>query len=139
MPPESKVLDVKVTPSAKRYEPGAKGEVKILLTDRTGEPFAGTAVVSIYDKAVEYISGGGNVPEIKAFFWKWRRHHNPVTDTNLEWGCANLLRPKTIGMSFLGVFGYSVADELTDGMLGGKGQDRSDPPDCARLSYTQKS
>ncbi len=26
----------------------------------------------MYDKAVEYISGGSNVPDIKAFFWKWR-------------------------------------------------------------------
>ena len=31
----------------------------------------------MYDKAVEYISGGSNVPEIKEFFWKWRRHHQP--------------------------------------------------------------
>ena len=34
-------------------------------------------MVAIYDKSVEYISGGSNVPEIKEFFWKWRRHHDP--------------------------------------------------------------
>ena len=32
-------------------------------------------------QAVEYISGGSNVPEIKEFFWKWRRQHNPQTES----------------------------------------------------------
>ena len=55
--------------------------MKIKLTDSAGKPFVGSTVVAIYDKSVEYISGGSNVPEIKEFFWKWRRHHNPQTES----------------------------------------------------------
>ena len=41
-------------------------------------------MVAIYDKSVEYISGGSNVPEIKEFFWKWRRQHYPHTENSLD-------------------------------------------------------
>ena len=77
VPPESRILNVEVTPSAEKYKPGEKAVVKVKLTGPDGKPFVGSTVVSIYDKAVEYISGGSNVPEIKAFFWKWRRQHHP--------------------------------------------------------------
>ena len=77
VPPEKRVLDVEVIPSAATYKPGQKAKVKIKLTDAQGKPFVGSTVVAIYDKSVEYISGGSNVPEIKEFFWKWQRHHYP--------------------------------------------------------------
>jgi uncharacterized protein YfaS (alpha-2-macroglobulin family) len=35
--------------------------------------------MSVYDKAVEYISGGSNVPDIRAYFWRWRRFHRLQT------------------------------------------------------------
>ena len=54
---------------------GREGPVKIKLTDLAGRPFVGSTVVAIYDKSLEYISGGSNVPDIKEFFWKWRRQH----------------------------------------------------------------
>ncbi len=50
------------------------------------------AVLAIYDKALEYISGGSNVEEIKAFFWKWRRSHNPNTECSLL-RCFDNIRP----------------------------------------------
>ena len=83
VPPEKRVLEVEVVPSAATYRPGQKAKVKIKLTDAQGKPFVGSTVVAIYDKSVEYISGGSNVPEIKEFFWKWQRHHDPRTETNL--------------------------------------------------------
>ncbi|MFO0883754.1 MAG: hypothetical protein U0894_06125 [Pirellulales bacterium] len=63
--------------------PGQKAKVKLRLTDHTGENFVGSTVVSVYDKSVEYISGGSNIGDIREFFWKWRRHHNPHTEHNL--------------------------------------------------------
>ena len=111
VPPESRVLDVKVTPSAEKYKPGQKATVKIKLTEPNGEPFSGSTVVAIYDKAVEYVSGGSNVPKIKEFFWKWRRRHNRSGETSLSKASGNLLRIKEIGMAFLGIFGHLVADE----------------------------
>jgi len=111
VPPEKRVLDVKVTPTKKKYKPGEKAKVKIRLVDATGEPFVGSTVVTMYDKAVEYISGGSNVAKIKEFFWKWKRTHRARHETSLTRGSANLLKSGEIAMGFLGIFGYSAADE----------------------------
>jgi len=105
VPPEKRVLSVDVTPSSETYRPGQKAQVKLKLTDFDGKPFVGSTVVAIYDKSVEYISGGSNVPEIKAFFWKWRRHHHPQTESSLDRGAGNLIPPNTIGMGDIGMFG----------------------------------
>ena len=78
----------KSLPSAEVYQPGEKAKVKLKLTDEAGKPFVGSTVVSIYDKSVEYISGGSNVPDIKEFFWKWRRHHQPHQESSLTAGRA---------------------------------------------------
>jgi uncharacterized protein YfaS (alpha-2-macroglobulin family) len=112
VPPESRVVNVQVLPSAKEYKPGEQAKVRLKLTDIAGAPFIGSTVVALYDKSVEYVSGGSNVPEIKAFFWKWRRQHTPQTESSLGKGCANLVRPKEVGMSFLGVFGREVTEDV---------------------------
>ena len=114
VPPVSRVLDVKVIPTAATTKPGEKVKVTIKLTDPNGEPYAGSTVVAMYDKAVEYISGGSNVPAIKEFYWKWRRQHYPQTESSVDRGSGNLLKSHEIGMSFLGVFGASVVEELAD-------------------------
>ena len=112
VPPEKRVLSVEVEPSSEAYRPGEKAQVKLKLTDFHGEPFVGSTVVAIYDKSVEYISGGSNVPEIKEFFWKWRRQHHPRTESSLQRRFGNLTPPGQMGMSDLGVFGATVAEEL---------------------------
>ncbi|WP_081444954.1 alpha-2-macroglobulin family protein [Blastopirellula marina] len=122
VPPEKRVLNVALAPNSEKYKPGEEANVKITLTDHTGEPFVGSTVVSIYDKAVEYISGGSNVGDIREFFWKWRRHHQPSLEDSLSKASYNIFLPNQIGMSFLGVFGQGVADELSDaGGFGGGG------------------
>ncbi|MGQ9562323.1 MAG: alpha-2-macroglobulin family protein [Thermogutta sp.] len=118
VPPENRVLNVEVTPSKTEYLPDEKAKVGIKLTDHTGEPFVGSTVVAIYDKSVEYISGGSNVPEIKAFFWKWRRHHDAQTMHSLQRGCGNILPPNKPGMQDLGIFGASVVEEVTESQRG---------------------
>jgi uncharacterized protein YfaS (alpha-2-macroglobulin family) len=112
VPPEKRVLNVEVQPSATAYRPGQKAQVKLKLTDFDGRPFEGSTVVAIYDKSVEYISGGTNVPEIKAFFWKWRRHHHPQTESSLERPTGPTVPPNARPMADIGVFGASSADDL---------------------------
>ncbi|MCI0684580.1 MAG: MG2 domain-containing protein [Gemmataceae bacterium] len=126
VPPEKRVLNVAVEPSQQEYKPGQKATVKVQLTDWSGKPFIGSTVVSIYDKSVEYISGGSNVPEIKEFFWKWRRHHSPQTESSLVHYFHQLLRRNEIGMANLGIFGEMVIEEMEmakgmpqEGLLGG--------------------
>src|SRR5260370_23734020 len=54
VPPEKRVLNVEVLPSATEYKPGQKATVKVRLTDLNGKPFVGSTAMSIYDKSVEY-------------------------------------------------------------------------------------
>jgi uncharacterized protein YfaS (alpha-2-macroglobulin family) len=119
VPPEKRVLNVEVLPSAERYLPGAKATVKVRLTDFFGKPFLGSLALAIYDKSVEYISGGSNVPEIRKFFWEWRRHHQPQTEHSLNRPTHNLVRPNTPAMAMIGAFGHLADEELTD--MGGGG------------------
>ncbi len=113
VPPESRVVNVAVEPSAKEYRPGSPAEVKVTFTGPDGKPLVGALAVAIYDKAVEYISGGSNVPDIREFFWKWRRQHYSHGESNLSWFFYNLTRPNMKMMADLGIFGGTVADELS--------------------------
>src|SRR5207244_9834714 len=128
VPPEKRVINVAVQPSQQEYKPGQKATVQVKLTDLNGRPFIGSTVVSIYDKSVEYISGGTNVPEIKEFFWKWRRHHNPQTESSLQHYFNQLLRRGEIGMSNLGVFGDTVVAEFAAGQGRGYMKKREESP-----------
>ncbi len=121
VPPEKRVINVNVAPSQSEYKPGADAKVKVTLTDATGEPFVGSTVLTVYDKSVEYISGGSNVPEIKEFFWKWRRQHYPQRDCTLDRVFYNLLKNGEIGMADLGAFGGMLDGEGGFGGGGGGG------------------
>lgn len=110
VPPESKVVNVELTPSAEQFRPGQKAKMKFRLSGADGAPVAGSIVLSLYDKSVEYISGGSNVPEIKGFFWKWRRSHRPQTESNLDRESMALSHSGERVMSTLGVFGDMMQD-----------------------------
>ncbi|MDZ4783215.1 MAG: MG2 domain-containing protein [Planctomycetia bacterium] len=112
VPPEQRVFNVAVEPSAKDYKPGEKATVKVRLTDLNGEPFVGSTVIAIYDKSVEYISGGSNVPEIKEYFWKWRRDHQPSSETSLARYEGPLFKRNEVPMASLGIFGETIVEEL---------------------------
>jgi hypothetical protein len=108
VPPEKRVLNIKVTPSKTDYRPGQTAKLDLELTDFYGEPFQGSTVISVYDRSVEYISGGSNVPEIRSFFWKWRRHHRLNQQSNLSHWFYNLLKKNEIPMKNIGVFGHMM-------------------------------
>ena len=94
-----------------RYKPGQRAKVKVRLLDAAGMPVVGSVVITMYDKALEYISGGGNVPNIKEFFWKWKRHHSPQGQNNLARHTGNLVKPKAERMGNIGIFGQGAAGE----------------------------
>jgi uncharacterized protein YfaS (alpha-2-macroglobulin family) len=115
VPPEKRVLNVAIETAKKAYRPGEKAGFKIKLTDFSGEPFEGTAVVTVYDRALEYISGGSNVPEIRSFFWKWRRQHHARTQSNLGRWFYNLLKKNETPMGKIGAFGHLLTQDVTTG------------------------
>ena len=111
VPPEQRVLNVAVKPSAATYKPGEKASLALDVTDFDGKPYAGSLVVSVYDKALEYISGGANVPEIRAFFWKWRRDHRPSTASSCDRRSFSMVKPGQVAMQNVGVFGETQPDD----------------------------
>ena len=120
IPPESRIVDVAVEPSQPTYKPGQKAKVKIKLTapPKAGEPghvpFVGSTVLTVYDKSIEYISQGSNVPDIKEWFWKWKRAHHPQTESNLDSWSLPIFRPDAVAMRDLGVFGGLVVEASKD-------------------------
>jgi uncharacterized protein YfaS (alpha-2-macroglobulin family) len=119
VPPEKRVMNVEVIPSQTEYLPGAPARVRVKLTGLDGQPFVGSTVLSVYDKSLEYISGGGNVPEIREFFWKFRRSHFPQTESTLQRYFANLVKPGELSMNTLGAFGDLMTLTGVPGMAGG--------------------
>jgi len=111
VPPEKRVLNISVLPNSKKYKPRDKGTLKIKVTDINGKPVKGDVALTIYDKALEYISGGSNVGNIKEFFWKWRRHYYKNIQHSANHWENNVLKRDTRGMRFLGVFGRRLADD----------------------------
>jgi alpha-2-macroglobulin len=99
VPPESPVVDIAIEPSRTTYKPGEKAKIKLRLTQANlgpagsrPAPFAGSAVVAVYDKSVEYITGGSNVPAIAEYFWRWKRLHAPCADASFESWFINPLK-----------------------------------------------
>ena len=127
VPPEKRILHVELLPSATRFKPGEKGRLRLKLTDANGEPYVGSVVVSVYDKSVEYISGGTNIGDIREFFWKWRRRHNESFWSTLGRWFNNLLKKNEKPMRDIGIFGhvatevngYSEGAAMGGGMRGG--------------------
>ncbi len=76
VPPVEKTLVMEILPDCEHYLPGDKAKAKIRLTTADGTPHTGAVVVTIYDKSLEYISGGSLIPDIHAHFWKWVRSHS---------------------------------------------------------------
>ncbi|MBI4878037.1 MAG: alpha-2-macroglobulin [Planctomycetes bacterium] len=112
VPPEDRALQVAVLPESATLKPGQEARVTVRVTDHQGKPFAGAAVVTIYDKAVEYISGGSNVPDILACFWAWRRGHHPYSEASLERFGHNVVPEGEASMSTIGAFGDFAAGDL---------------------------
>ena len=123
VPPENRTLNVELVSDAIRYKPGAKAAVTVKVSDQQGRPVVGSLALTMYDQALEYISGGPNVPEIRAFFWKWRRHHQPGGESSLARLSGQLLRPNEHGMQVIGCFGLLGADDQDERRLG---RNRSD-------------
>lgn len=114
VPPEERVLNIDVVPTAQEYKPGEPASVTLQMTDHTGENFQGSMVVAIYDKSVEAIAGGTNTPDIREFFWKWRRRHEPSTQSSLDRWTGLLYRPNELQPNPIGVFGATVADDFAE-------------------------
>ncbi len=125
VPPQNKVLNVEVVPSSLKYKPGEQAKVALRLSDLAGKPVFGSFALSVYDKAVEYISGGSNAPDIKTFFWKLQRGHRPVLLSSLIEHSENLVSSSDMMMRSLGVLGAIAGNRASGLRLSMPKKDRS--------------
>jgi uncharacterized protein YfaS (alpha-2-macroglobulin family) len=121
IPPQKRIATVELTPDAETYLPGQGSKVKVKVKDANGKPFTGQVVLTAYDKALEYISGGSNQEDIRPFFWGWKRSHYSQINDSLRHMEARLLREGELSMEFLGAFGSETADEGNLGAMAGGG------------------
>lgn len=107
LPPEKRVLNVEVAPAKDKLKPREKTTFTVRITDSDGKPYQGSAAISVYDKSLEYISGGSNVGEIVPFFWDWKRHHyGQGMEHSQQLFGGHLQLPTTLHMQHLGIFGH---------------------------------
>ncbi len=102
LPPAGKMIDVAVEPAAPKLEPGGKTSLRITLKDAEGNSVVGKAVLAVYDKALEAVSGGPNSPPIQEYFWKWRNnYYGTRSSCSVPFAAGNLVRQKQPEMEML--------------------------------------
>ena len=126
VPPEQRIANVEVLPSATKYRPGEEATVKLKLTDLNGKPFIGNTVLSVYDASLEYIAAS-SIPEIRSFFWDVRRQHHASIQSTLQRASGPVFRDNEITMQMLfgndpsmGGGGYGRMGGMGGGFGGGR-------------------
>lgn len=125
LPPKKRVLNVEVAPAKDKLKPREKTSFTVRITDSDGKPYQGSAAISVYDKSLEYISGGSNVGEIVPFFWDWKRHHYAQgMEHSQRLHGMHLQSPNTLQMQHLGIFGHMAVARNRGMMMKGGGAGR---------------
>jgi len=70
---------------------------------------SGQVVLTAYDKALEYISGGSNQEDIRPFFWGWKRSHSSDITDSMRMMEPGLMREGELGMVGSGAFGNTLS------------------------------
>ena len=111
LPPEKRKLNVEVSPAKDKLKPREKTSLTVRITDHEGKPYQGSAAISIYDKSLEYISGGSNVADIVPFFWDWKRqYYGQGMENSQTLTGYHLQMEKTTLMQQLGISNFYRGD-----------------------------
>lgn len=111
VPPEERILNVALHAEQASVRPGQPNRLRLQTTGSNGRPVQAAFALTVYDRAVEYVSGGPNVPDIRTVFWKWKRHHWPDIRSSADRTEPPVVPPKTAAMASIGLFGGTVADD----------------------------
>ncbi|MCB1212148.1 MAG: hypothetical protein KDK97_22685, partial [Verrucomicrobiales bacterium] len=112
VPPTKRIATVELTPDKETYLPRQRARLKMRVRDQAGQPFLGTVVLTGYDKALEYISGGSNQGDIRPFFWGWKRNHSSSLSDSLRPMIVGMAKPGEVAMDSLWEFGGMGLDEF---------------------------
>ncbi len=105
LPPVRKLIEVTLEPAKSRVKPREISNLRVTLRDAAGKPVTGVAVLTVYDKSLEAITGGSNVGLIHESFWSWKNSYYPRGSFGFIPGSpGNLVRPEVAAMQTLGRF-----------------------------------
>lgn len=114
VPPQQRMLDLKVQLDRVEYLPGGEAVAELQLLDGKGKPVEGNTVIAVYDRSLEAIAGDVLPGDIREYFWKWRRNHGSERVDNLGWQFWPIqLGP--IQWQPLGIFGWQVDEAAMTG------------------------
>ena len=139
VPPSGKIVNVEVASEQPEYLPGKNSKLKLKFTDETGKPFIGSTILTVYDKSIEYISGGSNSGDIREFFWKWRRQFSQNYRSSLQMGSYPLYKSQELPMVHLGVFGDIIDRLVADEKKGFANADSGLSSQMSKLSVMPSS
>lgn len=111
VPPEQRILDIKLSANKAEYLPGEEAEVEVSITDPSGEPVEGSVVLAVYDRALDALAGDIAPRDIREFFWKWRRNHSPSDLNNLSISTFPVYLDQIKPWNPIGIFGNTLADD----------------------------
>ncbi len=83
VPPETKLLNVRVDVPKGKAAPRSKVPLTLTVTDSSGKGVPGAFTLTVYDKSLEAIAPNA-VPDIARFFWGWKQYVNRSFQTNLD-------------------------------------------------------
>ncbi|GIW96744.1 MAG: alpha-2-macroglobulin [Pirellulaceae bacterium] len=112
VPPAERALQMEIETDKASYAPGETAQVKLRLRDEEGRPVQGSVVLAAYDRSLESIGKDVMPPDIRAYFWKWKRDHHPRQMHSADnWNSSVRLRSEPAWQT-LGVFGDRLADDM---------------------------
>ena len=110
VPPIDRSLTIDIDPDKNVYEPGETAKIYVSVVDADNAPVSGDLALTMYDRSIEYISGGSNVADIKQYFWNFRRYHNPRIANSLNKVGYNIFTNKKY-MNPLGIYGNNILED----------------------------
>lgn len=119
LPPENKAIDVALEPAKTKVKPGEKSALKVTLRDAEGKPVSGKITLTVYDKALEAITGGSNVPPIIPEFWNWKNQYYAGFSDSIPPDGFPLSKPRAETMAHLGLGISARNDLIMDGVAMG--------------------
>lgn len=102
IPPSKRIATVELITDKPTYLPRDKAKATVRVKDQNGQPFTGKLILTGYDKALEYISGGSNIGDIREAFWGWT--NTATVNATVSLRGSEVLRPRegeeTMGFLF---------------------------------------
>lgn len=134
VPPKQFIANVRLETDKPGYRPGDKCRVKIITTRHDGSPLRANVAFTAYDKALDALthqpgSGYAKQPDIRNFFWGWKRlHRQLITDTAEQNGLVDFDFPGIVSTNLHDYYPWSEENDREGMFAADAGDPNATPP-----------